>query len=85
MRNRDEVSNKTDKLLQKTRDESHIIQNALNSLKKSLTKQTSTAQPEKKQTIAEKRAAEEAKKREEEKNLGPDDIVEYRGMKMTVS
>lgn len=28
---------------------------------------------------------EEAKRLEEEKNLGPDDIVEYRGMKMTMS
>ena len=32
-----------------------------------------------------KKAAEEAKRKELEKNMGPDDIVEYRGMKMTVS
>ena len=45
MRNRDEVSNKTDRLLQKTRDEPQIIQNALNSLKKSLNKQSAAALP----------------------------------------
>jgi len=28
---------------------------------------------------------EEEKRKEEERNLGPDDIVEYRGMKMTLS
>jgi len=31
------------------------------------------------------KAAEEARRRDEEKNFGPDDIVEYRGMKMTMS
>jgi len=36
-------------------------------------------------SLAAKKAAEEAKKKELEKNLGPDDIVEYRSMKMTVS
>ena len=39
----------------------------------------------KKETIQKLKAIEDAKKRELEKNLGPDDIVEYRGMKMTVS
>ena len=64
----------------KTKDEPQIIQNALNSLKKSLSKQQQA-----KQNLIAKKAAEEAKQREDEKNLGPDDIVEYRGMKMTVS
>lgn len=32
-----------------------------------------------------RKAQEDAKRKEAEKNLGPDDIVEYRGMKMTVS
>ncbi len=81
------MTNKPGSLNAKNKDEAPVIQNALNSLKKSLVKSQANDAPQKTEILSTmaKKAKEEAKRKEDEKNLGPDDIVEYRGMKMTVS
>lgn len=54
------------------KEEPHVIQNALKQLKKSLSKKEPPKETQEVQA-------------DEEEGLSPDSIVEYRGMKMTVS
>ena len=75
------------------KDEAAPLINPLNTLKKSLKKDKDTEEEKKKVLIQKQKkshyrvlkALEEEKHRQEERNLGPDDIVEYRGMRMTLS